>query len=645
MTSNSKPTTLSIKELLSGDGYVIPTYQRNYAWGVDELAQLIQDVADYASENPAGRYYIGTLVVFPRKNDEGTVIYETVDGQQRLTTLNIILCALKNELSIKDLDWYKRVNISFAYRKKSNLTLDVLFTHNDTNQYEDLNEDILEVYKNCDAKISSILNEKKNLSKEQFIDYFLNNVCIVRVCVPEQTDLNHYFEIMNSRGVQLEMHEILKASLLDILNYSENAEADSLLAADIWESCSVMTRYVQMNFNKERRDILFAKDWDRFGWHCADDLFNRSNLGYKKNESKGFSLAQIVSGKADLAGIEEETTNTTTASSYTPIINFPNFLLHVLEIHVNSDIALDDKQLLKEFYRVLPKEREEQVSFVKEFFYKLLKIRYLLDKFVVKREYTRSTEKWAISRLYNNGKYYEYINSFNNQIIQDSLIKILTMFHVSSPAQYRKNWLNGCLRYLFNHYDDDAQEQIDGKDYLDYLESVSKAYVCDRYLCKDDSTRSFRDILGDPRNHKNEINNLSFDRLDQGTAVENYLFNYLDYQLWKSDKAKWSSFDFSFRSSIEHFYPQNPIDMDRMDEGPLNSFGNLCLISRSMNSRLSNYSPLAKKEHYTNNREIESIKQRIMMSHVNRNSDWNVDAIKAHGDAMKAIIVNSLTDQ
>ena len=87
MMSNSKPITLSIKELLSGESYVIPTYQRNYAWGVDELAQLIQDVADYASENPTGRYYIGTLVVFPRKNDEGAVIYETVDGQQLDTRL------------------------------------------------------------------------------------------------------------------------------------------------------------------------------------------------------------------------------------------------------------------------------------------------------------------------------------------------------------------------------------------------------------------------------------------------------------------------------------------------------------------------------------------------------------------------------
>lgn len=644
MMSNSKPITLSIKELLSGESYVIPTYQRNYAWGVDELAQLIQDVADYASENPTGRYYIGTLVVFPRKNDEGAVIYETVDGQQRLTTLNIILCALKNELSIKDLDWYKKVNISFAYRKKSNLTLDVLFTHNDTNQYEDLNEDILEVYQNCDAKISAILNDKKSLSKEQFIDYFLNNVCIVRVCVPEQTDLNHYFEIMNSRGVQLEMHEILKASLLDILNYSENADTDSLLAADIWESCSVMTRYVQMGFNKDRRDILFAKDWNRFGWKSADDLFNCRDLGYQKNESKGYSLKQIISGEADLAGVEEESENTSVVSSYTPIINFPNFLLHVLEIHVNSDIALDDKQLLKEFYRVLPKEREEQVSFVKEFFFKLLKVRYLLDKFVVKREYSRSTEEWAISRLYNYGKSHSYISTFDNAQTQENLIKIQTMFHVSSPAQYRKNWLNGCLKYLFDHYEDNAKEQIDSNDYLNYLECVSRAYVCDRYLCKEENTRPFRDILRDPKNLKNGINNLCFKYLDNGTSVENYLFNYLDYQLWKSDKVKWSRFDFSFRSSIEHFYPQNPIDMDTMEEEPLNSFGNLCLISRSMNSRLSNYSPLAKKDHYMKNRDIESIKQRIMMSLVHKNSDWNVEAIKAHGDSMKAIIANSLTD-
>ena len=641
MTFNTKPITLSIKKLLSSDHYIIPTYQRNYAWGVDELAQLIQDVTDYASENPKGRYYIGTLVVFPKRDERGGVIYETVDGQQRLTTLNIILCALKNELALNNIDWYEQVNVSFEYRKKSNLTLDVIFTHNDVNQYEELNEDILDVYNNCVVKINAILRQK-NLPIDQFIEYFLNNVNIVRVCVPEQTDLNHYFEIMNSRGVQLEMHEILKATLLDILKNGKNGTTDSLLAADIWESCSVMNRYVQMGFSKERRNIIFATDWNHFGWKCTNDLFNEQKLGYQVNESKGYSLMDVVKGLVD-ENTASSDDDKLYASNFTPVINFPNFLLQVLEIQTNKEISLDDKQLLKEFDRNLPSNGEQRITFVKDFFFNLLKARYFLDKFVAKREYTQSTEQWSIKRINNyNSDNYGYISTFDDDDNLDKLIKLHTMFHVTYTAQYRKYWLNGCLRYLFKNYNDNRAEQIDICDYSDYLEKVAKAYVCDRYLCHEDNSRPFREIIISPTAIKNQKENLNFNYLDNGTYVERFMFNYLDYLLWKADRKKWRDFDFSFRSSIEHFYPQNPLDMEKMDDGPLNSFGNLCLISRSMNSKLSNYSPIAKKDHYIKNRVIESIKQIIMMEPVTSNSDWNVAAIKAHGDAMKKMIEDSL---
>ena len=72
---------LSIRELLNGGvDYVIPMYQRNYAWDEGEITQLIQDVIDYL---PDGRhYYIGTLVVYERKCSKPTV-FETIDGQQR----------------------------------------------------------------------------------------------------------------------------------------------------------------------------------------------------------------------------------------------------------------------------------------------------------------------------------------------------------------------------------------------------------------------------------------------------------------------------------------------------------------------------------------------------------------------------------
>ena len=59
-------TPLSVRQMLSEARYLIPIYQRNYDWGEKESLQLIQDIADYASGKSDKKYYIGSLVVFPR---------------------------------------------------------------------------------------------------------------------------------------------------------------------------------------------------------------------------------------------------------------------------------------------------------------------------------------------------------------------------------------------------------------------------------------------------------------------------------------------------------------------------------------------------------------------------------------------------
>ena len=77
-SQNIKP--LKIKELFkSNDVYRIPIYQRNYTWGKGQVEQLIQDILDFSEINPDKIYYIGTLVVYERKENNST-IYETIDG-------------------------------------------------------------------------------------------------------------------------------------------------------------------------------------------------------------------------------------------------------------------------------------------------------------------------------------------------------------------------------------------------------------------------------------------------------------------------------------------------------------------------------------------------------------------------------------
>ena len=118
-TINHEITSLNVRDFLSNDKYVIPIYQRNYDWGEKEVLQLVEDVADYAKEDSNSKYYIGSAVVFVRNNN-GQEYLETIDGQQRLTTLTILTILLG---SMGLADWYQSINLSYDHRKDADEAL------------------------------------------------------------------------------------------------------------------------------------------------------------------------------------------------------------------------------------------------------------------------------------------------------------------------------------------------------------------------------------------------------------------------------------------------------------------------------------------------------------------------------------------
>ena len=82
---------ISVFDLYNGESaiYEVPIYQRNYAWEKEEISALVHDVYNAISSKKEN-YYIGTLVSFYK----GDRIYEVIDGQQRLTTIFLVLHSL-----------------------------------------------------------------------------------------------------------------------------------------------------------------------------------------------------------------------------------------------------------------------------------------------------------------------------------------------------------------------------------------------------------------------------------------------------------------------------------------------------------------------------------------------------------------------
>lgn len=651
---NIKP--LNIKELLSEHRYLIPIYQRNYDWSEKEALQLIEDIADYAAYKNNCKYYIGSVIVFVRIKD-GEEFFETIDGQQRLTTLNILMNLLRtfNEVK-KNLDWYQRANLSYDHRKEADEALRML-AENKLYDHPAAGS-IAEVYRVMEKHLLNILKEKE-LNLVAFYEYLISKVIIMRIPVPKDTELNHYFEIMNSRGEQLEKHEVLKASLMDNLEKS-----DYKLFNDIWEACADMTAYVQMKMNTKVRRLFFTDKWDNLQLSGFDEYKTKyihldDNDDDVEDEYILRSIAELFEDAKNNVSYELPSVDREGDKGYDrfgSVINFPNFLLHTLKVMyqkddefnatVNAEIKLDDKRLIDIFANVLSHCKDKR-AFVKRFIVALLQTRYLFDNYVIKREYYNGKEAWSLKRLrkYDSSKT-NYVGSFTDNDQEDSLSKEIrmleAMFHVSAPTQIYKHWLNAVLYFLYQ------QKTVRADMLREYLNILACTYMLDRYLCADNDSRiEFEEIIyhNDAMSVNTEI---SWSAIDNGCNVENFIFNFYDYLTWKLNPQKYSKFEFTYRTSVEHFYPQTPMNnYEVLDQSTgLHDFGNLCLISRGMNSKFSNNMPDAKCANFGRDEALKdlSLKLNEMMEIVRDTHEWSTPEIREFEKKARARILHGIID-
>ena len=618
--------TLTISDLFNDENkcnYIIPIYQRNYAWGDDEISSLLQDIKNACEKNKEQdkNYYIGSLVVYRRENDD----FEVIDGQQRLTTLTLIM---------HHLDKLVFRNVCFEHRDESEQALSNLTS-------ETLPSNFSQALKT----IKKVIDEWGN-NKDEIVKFLLDKVEIIRTEVPEGTDLNHYFEIMNTRGEQLEKHEILKARLMKELPTA--IEQSSF--AKIWDACSDMSRYVVMGLDSELRKVIFGNDWQktpRVFWkeilRVADEL-NRGK-GNKEEDGKKIEDLLKINKKIEIKdGYLEDKYD----GAFTSVIDFPNFLMHVLRIYLeeyNKDqdftqnVSLDEKFLLKSYEESFKDNDKE----VRKFIFVLFTCRYLFDRYVIKSSTIRTGEEnWSLWKIMRSSSNYYYKNSFSDNTenknddeeLKDSdptkkAVMLLSMFHVSNTSHSYKNWLYAVLRWLFKNKDNIMHDN-----YVDFLEKL-----CDKfYFGNNCQGKDITEIILDKVEF--ELNSGDKENWDDGINVPNFVFNRLDYQLWTKYKNTYPQFRFTFRSSVEHHYPQHPSEehgLDRLEKKTLDNFGNLYLLSQSKNSRLSNLPPEAKLTYYPNG-DYDSLKQALMMEKTKEFKKWKTEEILDHGKEMCTLL-------
>lgn len=231
----------SVKELLSSQKYSIDYYQREYLWETKHIQELLEDLSSQFSQNYQpihdrsqvenySHYFLGSIVVSSRNGQKFII-----DGQQRLTSLTLLLIYLNNLQKEKDSD-EEQVDISpliFSekFGKKSfNLditermpVLEALFNNE---QFDTTGQPIS--VQNIELRYQDIMSIFNDNFKDEALPYFIDwlTECIDFVEITAFSDDTAYtiFETMNDRGLSLSPADMLKGYLLANLDSDANRE-------------------------------------------------------------------------------------------------------------------------------------------------------------------------------------------------------------------------------------------------------------------------------------------------------------------------------------------------------------------------------------------------------------------------------------
>lgn len=216
--------------------YVVPDYQREYVWTEVQINQLLDDIYEEFDFNPNKEYFIGSTVVF--KNNDG--FYELIDGQQRTTSIFLIICAFKKiyrereidtdtiERMIKDktvnalgdsVDCYK---LELQYKDSSNILSKIA---NNLERPENLTGSAERLYNAYENVISFLKNRFKEdedpVQLKKFFVYIFRKLKFIQIETPEINDALKIFETINERGVGLNPMDLLKNLLFRQVNRND----------------------------------------------------------------------------------------------------------------------------------------------------------------------------------------------------------------------------------------------------------------------------------------------------------------------------------------------------------------------------------------------------------------------------------------
>lgn len=278
-----KPLSLSIRELFGNTDalYKIPQYQRPYKWEDEQVEKLWDDIYD-AFENNEDNYFLGSVITAKPRDNEKSAYVDVVDGQQRLTTLMILFCVIRDlypEINKdKSTDNPFAVDLDTIYASISHLgKTDRLKLYTHSQHQSDFHDNIIngntselkkpykyQIRTDEEPKFKFIntaiifrnkLSELGQEQSEELINYLFNQVKIIRIDCKNREFAIKLFQVLNDRGMDLTAADLIKSFLLEKLysKYKDDQDTSKIkeerFIAD-WREMEQTIKTCDINLNE-----------------------------------------------------------------------------------------------------------------------------------------------------------------------------------------------------------------------------------------------------------------------------------------------------------------------------------------------------------------------------------------------------------
>ncbi|WP_445768625.1 DUF262 domain-containing protein [Rheinheimera sp.] len=626
-------------------GFIIPSYQRPYVWKEEDVVKLFDDIEN-AFRAKEQHYFIGSALSAVHQAT-GNLVYELIDGQQRITTMMLVSIAFKSANIATPLANVailgNQPRLSFAIRES---VRNLLGSYAGLEQLSKPGIDVINndpYLKHLYANLEVLKQKVETLASNQafdiklFADYIYSKVSWVNNIVPDALDLNRLFASMNTAGIQLEPVDLLKAKLFKLIN------TEKALYNKIWQACEHTNNYFERNL----RQLFPDADWNALKFEnlskFSTEIFHSENNSTSNNKtSKTLEelFAQVQAGdkptntedvkaKDGTDEIEDETVYCRS------IIGFELLLIHSLRIFCAqqgwSDLSPRIKAAnLMACFEWLLSEREETI---KAFLLLLWQVRFQFDKWVVKWvEHDDMDDSMlrltAISHSNSNGKHYiNRTTTESNELVQ---LQAVLNFTGDRSAHY---WLTALLAKLVATPNLEYTSVLAVLEQLDNKLSLTKDTQKEASFCL---AKGKAPALTDWQTYS------TYFAEPKGTSFEHYWFQKLEYLLWKQgdkndDKLK--AYRITSKNSVEHVHPQHEEYKNTLPKELLDAFGNLVLLSPGENSSYSNQTVLKKKADFDSKPRYDSLKLKALFdTYAKMANQWDEVGIKQHQAEMLGLI-------